>query len=235
MSDLAPRILFINDHVVCVRKLAGELSVPDRGLGPAREERPVLGPLLQAHLGRQIFPVHRLDLPVSGLLLFALSAQAHRELNGAFAARQVKKTYIAATGGQSFAHWPTKVANPRELLELQKGAKFAWHNRILRGKRRAYQSAQGQETLTLAEAESSEGEATNAVIWHWRLQPVTGRAHQLRFELSFRGFPILGDALYGGPARADLPKAEIALRHQSLDFRQMLGAKKLGLPESLSL
>ncbi len=238
---LSERIIFANAAVICVHKMAGELSVPDRDHHHKSQKpsevvrRPVLGLLLQEYLGQQIFPVHRLDLPVSGLLLFAKTAAAHRDLNLAFENGEIHKTYLAQSQVQNFDHWPMSVANPREKILSLNDEHFQWRNQILRGKRRAFQSAAGQKTLTMAHCFDAVVDPDGGSRLHWRLHPVTGRSHQLRFEMSYRGFPVLGDKLYGGAAVSDYSEGEIALQHHSLNFGHVKTAKKLGLPDLISL
>ncbi len=95
------KIIFQNQHFVAVDKPAGWLSVPSRW--GTDEERPCVGLLLQEQLRSKIYPVHRLDEPVSGLLLFALNAAAHRAANAWFADHHIQKTYEAMTTHQDGA------------------------------------------------------------------------------------------------------------------------------------
>ena len=97
-----------------------------------------------------------------------------------------------------------------------------WRSQLLRGKKRAYEAPYGKDSLTLAEM-------VNTVPggWEWRLNPVTGRAHQLRFELFKRGIPIWGDSLYG--SQVDWPEG-IALRSVQIEMPGEF-AEKWKLPE----
>ena len=76
-------------------KPAGVAAIPERSGDTA-----CLRAVLEAQLGRRVFPVHRLDKEVSGVILYALTAGAHRFLNAAFEQRSVHKTYLAVTHGQ---------------------------------------------------------------------------------------------------------------------------------------
>ena len=85
----------------------------------------------------------------------------------------------------------------------------------------------GSEAITLATLL-----AMDEAGLHWRLQPLTGRAHQLRVELARRGCPIHGDALYG----SQHPYGNgIALRAIALDFTTSAAAQALGLPEIIEV
>jgi len=188
-------IFFQNDHFVAVDKPSLFLSVPSR-MGK-QDERPVLGLQLQELLQKKVFPIHRLDYGVSGLVLFALSQEAHRVSNYWFQHRQIKKVYHALTHKKSGE-------------DPQMNQKIIWKSHLVRGKKRVYEKPFGQESLT--EAQLIQKKDT---CYLWELSPLTGRPHQLRYELSKAGFPILGDELYG--ATTIWPEG-IALRAVSLEF-----------------
>ncbi|MEN0057965.1 MAG: RNA pseudouridine synthase [Bdellovibrio sp.] len=221
MATQIIQIVFENDQFVICDKPHGVLSTPARF---EDEDRRCLGVELQTMLKMQIYPVHRLDYEVSGLVMYAKSAEAHRLANAWFEKKEIQKTYRAWTTKQDFSHIPDTVFNPRTMINLQKSNKFEWKSKILRGKKRAYESAQGKVSLTLAEFLEANSEG----FLQWNLQPVTGRSHQLRFDLSRQGFPILGDKLYGSSVDYGLEK--IALRSFKLDFSNCSGAGVLGLP-----
>ncbi|MGZ3768127.1 MAG: pseudouridine synthase family protein [Bdellovibrio sp.] len=222
------RVAFENDHFIICDKESGVLSTPSRF--EAMDDRRCLGTELQDSLKIQIFPVHRLDFEVSGLVIYAKSAEAHRTANGWFENKQVSKTYRALTTGQDYSHIPETVKNPRLPLSLVNGQEFEWKSLLLRGKRRAYESPQGKPSLTLA---SYLGKDNADQFLMWDLKPVTGRSHQLRFDLSRHGFPIVGDKLYG--SKVEWKKDSIALRSYKIDFSKAPKAQKLGLPEVLEI
>ncbi|WP_413587158.1 RluA family pseudouridine synthase [Bdellovibrio sp. HCB274] len=222
------QIVFENSHFVICDKPAGVLSTPSR-MG-AEDERNCLGVALQKQLGIQIYPVHRLDFEVSGLVMYAKTANAHRKSNAWFEHKTVSKTYRALTTSQDFSHIPPNVKNSREKFSVSIGQKFEWKSRILRGKRRAFESPEGKDSLTLAEYLGTNQQG----YLQWDLQPVTGRSHQLRFDLSRHGFPIVGDTLYG----SKVPwtgKDAIALRAFKIDFSKAPGAQELQLPSVIQL
>ncbi|MNL62086.1 hypothetical protein D3C87_1860750 [compost metagenome] len=98
----------------------------------------------------------------------------------------------------------------------------------MRGKRRSYESPHGKPSLTIATYKGRQG------AYHaWYLEPVTGRPHQLRFELSRHGFPIVGDSLYGSREKYGVDK--VALCAFKIDFSKAAGAKELGLPEVIEI
>jgi tRNA pseudouridine32 synthase/23S rRNA pseudouridine746 synthase len=200
------KIIFQNENFIVIDKPAEVLSVPARF---KEDDRPVAGLLLQEELGQQVFPVHRLDFEVSGILVFALAAQAHTVANKWFENKQIQKIYQAYTEGEP----PSK-------------NQFEWKSILLRGKKRAFESPHGKNSLTKAEFLKSDSKGLA-----WNLEPVTGRSHQLRYECAKHGFPILGDKLYG--SQKPWTDVGIALRASSIFFPGE--AVKFGLPESIVL
>lgn len=213
-------IIFQNEQFVVVDKAAGVLTTPPR----FQDDRPILGRELEKLLKTQIFPVHRLDFEVSGLVLYALNARAHSEANTQFENRLVQKTYQALT---EFVASGQAVTKRISIGDLKMGEWMDWKCRVLKGKKRTYESPHGQNSWTKARCEKKEGN-----LLHWTLMPVTGRSHQLRFDLARHGFPIVGDTLYGAQA---LRENEISLRSVSLEFQDADWAQKYGLPSKLSV
>lgn len=221
-------IVFENPQFVVLDKPAQVLTTPSRE--QATDDRACLGLVLQEHLGVQIFPIHRLDFEVSGLVMFAKDAKAHALANSWFERKSVFKTYQAFTTEQSFAHVPPQVVNKRQTLAPTDGEKFLWKSRLLRGKKRAYEHATGKPSETEV---LYRGKDPVTGWLRWELHPLTGRPHQLRFELSHHGFSIVGDTLYGSPA--SYPQPGIALRAVKIDFTKAPGAPEAGLPAGLEI
>lgn len=209
-------IVFKNLHFVIIDKPAAVLSVPSR-MGRS-DPRPVAGISLQEQLGCRVFPVHRLDEDTSGLLMFALNPQASRAANLWFENHEIIKTYEALSipvPSHDFPRWSTEQT---------------WENRILRGKKRAYEAAHGKPSVTKARCVTDS--SGNKSVWH--LQPITGRSHQLRFEMARHGFPIAGDTLYGSVQTSD-HELGIDLRAFKLDMTQCKSRNNFNLPEILSV
>jgi tRNA pseudouridine32 synthase/23S rRNA pseudouridine746 synthase len=203
---------------VVADKPAGVLTVPSR-IGEA-DARAVFGRTLEAALGVRLWPVHRLDFEVSGLVLFAKNETAHRIANAAFENRQVEKRYEALSEGAA-------------LLQ-QLPASFVWESLIVRGKRRSFEAPHGKPARTAATARAvvTTPVATGSLLL-WELAPETGRPHQLRVHLARAGFPVAGDQLYG--ARQVLAVAEtIALRSVALSFTDGETRAALGIAGPLT-
>lgn len=205
------KTIFENEHLVIVDKPAMVLSVPSR-MG-ADDARPCLGTYLQELLKIQIFPVHRLDFEVSGLVIFAKTAQAHREMNLWFENKLVQKTYVALSEGK--------------IDGLVINQMMEWKALVLRGKKRAYESPHGKPSLTHAYFLGMSGHYLK-----WKLEPITGRSHQLRFDLFRHGFPIVGDELYGAISRFNL--SGIALRSLKINFSGTKNFTQFGLPSIIT-
>jgi tRNA pseudouridine32 synthase / 23S rRNA pseudouridine746 synthase len=175
-------ILHLDDDILAVDKPAGLLSVPGKG--------PELADCLIERLRvrfPQVLLVHRLDLSTSGVIVFALTAQAQAHLGRQFEHRRVKKRYVALVAGHPaeakgrvdlplIVDWPNR---PRQKVCFDTGRPAQTDWRVLRR------------------------EGSNARL---RLEPVTGRSHQLRVHMRALGHPILGDPLYAEGAAADWPR-----------------------------
>ena len=176
-----------------VDKPAGLLSVPGKGAH--------LADCVIARL-KEAFPeallVHRLDRDTSGVMIFALTPHAQRHLGLQFENRQTRKTYVARVAGE--------MAERRGSVDLPLGVD--WPNRP----RQKVDREAGRPALTdWRLLRAGEGES------RVRLEPRTGRSHQLRVHMAEIGHPILGDPFYAtGPAR-DHPR--LMLHSESLRFR----------------
>ncbi len=128
--------------------------------------------------------VSRLDVPVSGVVLFARTSKAAARLNEQFRERGVEKTYLALVEGSIF---PVETDCVDRITEDERHRKV-WITREPCGK----ESRLHYKKLRQAGA--------NSLV---EVHLETGRKHQIRVQLASRGFPILGDRKYG--ARTDFP------------------------------
>lgn len=204
--------LFESADVLVVDKPAGWLSVPSR-FG-AKDPRPCVQIELSKAGAEKLWPVHRLDEDVSGVLVFARNAAVHRTLCDAFESRQAVKTYEAWT------------AVPAVPSGVDPGQEFSWASKLVRGKKRTFEAPHGKEALTQA-TYSGPIETPFGRLGLWRLQPKTGRSHQLRVHLMKAGFPIVGDTLYGGAS--PFLAGAIALRHVRLELPGLPAFEVAGL------
>jgi tRNA pseudouridine32 synthase / 23S rRNA pseudouridine746 synthase len=170
-------IAYLDPHLLIAVKPSGLLSVPGRG--PDKQD------CLIARLRREIpdaLVVHRLDMPTSGLMIFARGQEAQRRLSAAFAERAIHKKYIAVVAGHMISDqgqvdlplltdWPNR---PLQKIDHDIGKPALTHYTVL---------------------QRQASDCTRAL-----LEPITGRTHQLRVHLWALGHPILGDMLYAPPA-----------------------------------
>jgi len=168
-------VLHVDDACIVVDKPSGLLSVPGRG--PHLQD--CLATRVQA-LFDDALVVHRLDMATSGLVLFARGIEAQRTLSRAFAQREVHKRYVAVVHGR---------LTP-DHGEIALPLIADWPNRPLQ----KVDHEHGKPSLTRYRVVATEGDRSRV-----ELEPVTGRAHQLRVHLLAIGHPIVGDALYAPP------------------------------------
>jgi 23S rRNA pseudouridine1911/1915/1917 synthase len=184
---LGPRIVHEDEHCLAVVKRAGQFVqgnwAPEGERTLEQEVRAYLRPddPSSAYVGI----VHRLDLPVSGILLWAKTPRAARRLSGQFQARRVVKEYWAVVEGHGAAPEGEGV----------------WSDWLTRADRSGKVCAVSPETpgsrpATTRYQLGTGGRLPERCLW-LILFPETGRTHQLRIQCARRGWPILGDAAYG--------------------------------------
>jgi tRNA pseudouridine32 synthase/23S rRNA pseudouridine746 synthase len=185
-------ILYQDNSMLVINKPAGLTTVP----GGWEADIPNLTDLLEQEYGH-LWIVHRLDKITSGVVLFARSAEVHRNLSILFEHHFVRKVYHAIIAGdpaweQHTAHHPLRINvghSHRTAVDHRRGKPSETAFRVL---------------------ERFRGYALLEAI------PATGRTHQVRVHSSALGFPLVGDVLYSGPAVEWIPRP--ALHALSLSF-----------------
>ena len=156
--------------------------------------------------------VHRLDRPVSGVVVLARTSKAAARLSAQFAGRDVEKRYLAVVEGR---------------LEGG-GEQVDW---LVKGERgtvkRVPEGSTGAKRATLRwEALAVEGRRTLVGV-----ELLTGRAHQIRVQLAGLGAPVVGDLRYGAPApfedgrRIALHAARVAVEHPTREERLVFASR----------
>ena len=194
-------ILYEDNHLIAVNKRAGDIvQVDDTGDEPLDEKvKTYIAHKYSKPNGAFLGVVHRLDRPVSGLILFAKTSKALERINNMFKNREMKKTYVAVVRNRpqptegTLVHWLVK--NPQKNVTKA-------HNSEVKGSQRA------ELHYKLI------GELNGYYLLE--VDPVTGRPHQIRVQLSTLGCPIVGDNKYGYP-RGSLKKS-ICLHALRLQF-----------------
>lgn len=203
----SPAPLYVDDALLVIDKPGGLLAVPGRGAG----KQDCLSVRVQARYPDALI-VHRLDMATSGLMVMARGAAAQRELSKAFAARAVKKRYVALVAGLLDA--PAENWGSIDLPIV-----VDWPNRP----RRIVDHSRGKPSLTRWRVLGTDATGAHTRV---ELEPVTGRSHQLRVHLRALGHPILGDALYAPPA-VQAMSVRLLLHAWSLSFAHPATGKTL--------
>lgn len=188
-------LVYRDDYIAVVNKPSGLLSVPgnqpqyyDSAMSRVKERYGFCE------------PAHRLDMATSGILLFALSKAADRELKRQFREREPKKYYQALVWGH--------VEQDHGVVELP--LICDWENRP----RQKICFERGKRAVTFYDVLQRYPNNTTRV----KLTPITGRSHQLRLHMLALGHPILGDKFYAHPqAKALSPR--LCLHAESLQIQ----------------
>lgn len=194
-------ILFEDNHLIAINKRAGDIvQVDETGDEPLDEQiKKYLAQKYNKPNGAFLGVVHRLDRPVSGVILFAKTSKALERMNAAFKNREVKKTYWAVVKSKpenpegKLVHWLIK--NPKK--------------NVVTHYRTEVPNSQRAELSYRLIAQIGE-------FFLLEVDPLTGRSHQIRVQLSSMGCPIVGDNKYGYPRGSK--KGSICLHARRLQF-----------------
>ena len=195
------KVLYEDNHIIVINKAAGEIVQGDKTGDKS------LCDTMKAYIKEKyakpgnvfIGLPHRLDRPVSGIVVFAKTSKALERLNRMFSEGSVKKIYWALTKG---------IPNPAEaeleswILRNEKMNKSFSYPKEVKGSKRAilhYKLAAASQNYNLIEVELK-----------------TGRHHQIRCQLSSIGCPIKGDLKYG--AQRSNPDGSISLHARYIEF-----------------
>lgn len=168
-------ILFRDEHYVAVDKPSG-MFVHRTRLAP---DRVVVLQSLRDQIGMHVYPVHRLDRPTSGVLVFGLSGEAARRLSELFAEHAVEKTYHAVVRG--YTEEQGVIDHPIRAEKETEGKPAVTAYRRL-------------ATVELPIPVDPFPTARYSLV---EARPRTGRRHQIRRHLKHISHPIIGDTEYG--------------------------------------
>lgn len=195
------KVLYEDNHIIVVNKDSGEIVQGDKtGDTPLSETVKEYIKLKYNKPGNVFLGVvHRLDRPVSGVVVFARTSKALSRLNEMFRKGDVHKTYLALTAGR-----PPKTMDTLTgwLVRNEKQNKSYCYDHEVPGSKKAvlcYKEAGHTDNYTLLEVELK-----------------TGRHHQIRCQLASIGCPIKGDLKYG--ARRSNPDGSISLVSANITF-----------------
>ena len=162
------------DFVICVKPIGldSEHQLPEK---------------IKEQLGGEVFPIHRLDANVGGLMVYARTKAAAAALSKAVQEGSFIKEYVALVHGQ-----PPETGDWQDLL-----FKDSRKNKVFVVKKQ-------RSGVKLARLEFTRLTAGECSLVRIRLH--TGRSHQIRVQFSSRGFPLVGDHKYGSRARETAPQ-----------------------------
>jgi len=194
-------ILYEDNHLIAINKRSGDIvQVDETGDEPLDEKvKKYIAAKYNKPNGAFLGVVHRLDRPVSGVILFAKTSKALERMNAIFKNREVRKTYFAVVRNKparlegNLVHYLIK--NPQKNV-------VAAYNKEVTGSQRS----------------ELDYKLIGEVGGFYLLQvnPLTGRSHQIRVQLSTMDCPIVGDNKYGYPRGSR--KGSICLHARQLEF-----------------
>ncbi|WP_208607803.1 tRNA pseudouridine(65) synthase TruC [Rodentibacter myodis] len=198
-------ILYQDEWLIAVNKPAGMLV--HRSWLDTHETQFVMQ-TLRDQIGQHVFPIHRLDRPTSGVLLFALKSEIAHLMCLQFEQKTVQKSYLAIVRG--YVQGSGKIDYPLKIQLDKIADKFSQEEKA------PQQAITDYEGLKIVEMPYSAGRYATSRYSLLRLIPHTGRKHQLRRHCKHIFHPILGDTQYG-----DL--------HQNRALTENTGCKRLFL------
>ena len=218
-------VVYEDNHIIIVNKQSGEIVQGDK-----TGDRP-LSDIVKDYIKEKyqkpgavfLGVVHRLDRPVSGLVVFARTSKALTRLNKMFADGQVHKTYWAIVEGEKVRGGESeKVSDEWWTLENwivrneKQNKSYAYDHEVPHSKR-----------ALLRYRVLVHGEHYNLV----EVQLMTGRHHQIRCQLSTMGCPIKGDLKYG--AKRSNPDGSISLNAHRIEFVHPVSKEKICMESPL--
>lgn len=179
-------ILYQDEHFIAVNKPAG-LLVHRTNID--RHEKHFALQRVRDRVGRRVFPVHRLDKPVSGVLLFALDPETARRMADGFAGNTVEKTYVAVVRG---------FTPEQGLIDYALGEQPDKMKDSLAGRGKPAQHAvTAYRSMAVAELPFPVGRYETARYSLLQITPRTGRTHQIRRHMKHIFHPVIGDTTHG--------------------------------------
>jgi len=194
-------VIYEDNHLLVVNKASGILVQ-----GDISGDKPLVE-MCKEYIGKKyrkpgavfLGVVHRIDRPVSGIVILARTSKSLERMNALFRDNKIKKTYWAVTN---------------ERPASMQGRLIHW---LIKDEKRNKTTAYPKETPGALKSELSyEVLAKKNGQWLLAVKPVTGRPHQIRVQLAFIGCPIAGDIKYG--ADAPFQDGSIALHAKRIEF-----------------
>lgn len=207
---MSPRILYEDNHLIAVNKRPGQSVQPEPGKPLSLEEEIKEFIRIRDQKPGAVFlgVIHRLDMPVSGIVLFAKTSKALTRMNALFQKREVNKIYEALvenkppTTSEHIVHWLRR-DDKRHMIKAF-----------------VSQTSNTERAELIYTVLGIEGKFTRV-----KIELLTGRKHQIRAQLSAIGCPIAGDVKYGASTRFN--EGEIKLTAVELSFQHPVKDEKV--------
>ena len=204
------QVLYEDNHIIIVYKQSGEIVQGDKtGDKPLSETIKEWIKEKYAKPGNVFLGVvHRLDRPVSGIVVFAKTSKALSRLNNMFRNGEVRKTYWAMV--QTAPNMPEATLTNWLVRNEKQNKSYVYNNEMPNAKQAIlkYKTIGQTEHYTLLE-----------------VNLLTGRHHQIRGQLAAMGCPIKGDLKYG--ARRSNPDGSISLLSHKVEFIHPVSKQKI--------
>lgn len=175
-------VLYEDNHLIAVKKLAGEIVQSDKTGDVTLAEK------VKAYIKRKykkpgdvfLGIIHRLDRPVGGVIIFARTSKSLSRMNALFREKEVSKEYWAIV---------------EEKPPLEEGELINWLKKNQEKNRSRAYEIEVKESKKAILNYQLVGRSKN--YFYLKINPLTGRHHQIRVQLSFMGCSIKGDVKYG--------------------------------------
>lgn len=227
IEQIPLEILYQDEYLVAINKPSG-LLVHKSPID--KHETQFALQLLRDQIGQYVYPIHRLDKPTSGVLLFALDAQTAQSMSELFRSSRVDKEYVAIVRG--FTEEASMIDYPlKQMLDTKE--------QKIQGVTKEEQEAQTYfkrlATVELPFPVSRYPVARYSLI---KLLPKTGRKHQLRRHMKHIFHPIVGDTKHGRGEHNKLFRDKFSchrllLHSNRLKFSHPINQKEIVIEASL--
>ncbi|MDP8218335.1 MAG: pseudouridine synthase [Candidatus Theseobacter exili] len=168
-------ILYHDEHYIAVNKPSGLLVHRTEFM----RNDPAAVQIVRNQIGKKVFPVHRLDRSTSGVLVFALSSEAARNLCNLFRTRDISKQYLAVVRG-----YTEEEGLINHAIDKKDG-------------KEPQEAVSRYQRLETIELDIPVGPYPTARYSLVKVKPETGRTHQIRRHFKHISHPVVGDTTYG--------------------------------------
>ncbi|MBT32610.1 MAG: tRNA pseudouridine(65) synthase TruC [Thalassobius sp.] len=219
-------ICYQDEYIVAINKPAGMLCHRS-SIDPNEQVNAMY--TLRDQIGKLVYPVHRLDKPTSGVLLFALNTEIARKLTETFTEREVQKNYLAIVRGYTLDS--DKIDYPLKKMVDKKDKHKAKAN-VTQDAITSYTS------VKKAEIPISNGKFDSSRYTLVSVQPHTGRQRQIRRHFKHIFHPIVGDTAHGDGKHNQIFREHfnchrLLLHAQSLTFNHPVSNQKMTIEAQL--